>query len=104
MNLSQSTDSLQEKPCTPPRCEIELWSTERLVPYEHNPRKNDGAVDQMVASIQEFGFKIPVLARSDGQVVDGHLRLKAALRLRSSHPSLSGTAKARQMSAAPSED
>src|SRR6266851_4854021 len=35
----------------------------------------------MVASIQEFGFKIPVLARSDGQVVDGHLRLKAALKL-----------------------
>jgi hypothetical protein len=32
----------------------------------------------MVASIREFGFKIPVLARStDGDVVDGHLRLKA---------------------------
>jgi ParB-like chromosome segregation protein Spo0J len=35
----------------------------------------------MVASIREFGFKIPVLARSDGEVVDGHLRLKAARRL-----------------------
>jgi ParB-like chromosome segregation protein Spo0J len=29
----------------------------------------------------EFGFKIPVLARSDGEVVDGHLRLKAARKL-----------------------
>jgi hypothetical protein len=37
----------------------------------------------MVASIREFGFKIPVLARSDGEVVDGHLRLKAARKLRS---------------------
>src|SRR5712664_2755562 len=81
MNLSQSTDAPRENPCTPPRCEIEMWPTERLVPYERNPRKNDAAVDRMVASIQEFGFKIPVLARSDGQVVDGHLRLKAGRKL-----------------------
>jgi ParB-like chromosome segregation protein Spo0J len=31
--------------------------------------------------MREFGFKIPVLARSDGEVVDGHLRLKAARKL-----------------------
>ena len=37
--------------------------------------------DRMCASIREFGFKIPVLARSDGTVVDGHLRLKAARKL-----------------------
>src|SRR5215475_13977007 len=35
----------------------------------------------MCGSIQEFGFKIPMLARSDGEVVDGHLRLKAARKL-----------------------
>jgi DNA modification methylase len=35
----------------------------------------------MCGSIREFGFKIPVLARSDGEVVDGHLRLKAARKL-----------------------
>jgi ParB-like chromosome segregation protein Spo0J len=35
----------------------------------------------MCASIREFGFKISVLARSDGEVVDGHLRLKAARKL-----------------------
>jgi hypothetical protein len=35
----------------------------------------------MCASIREFGFKIPVLARSDGEVVDCHLRLKAARKL-----------------------
>lgn len=49
--------------------------------YARNPRKNDDAVDRMVASIREFGFKIPVLARSSGEVVDGHLRLKAAKKL-----------------------
>ena len=61
--------------------QIELWPIDKLIFYARNPRKNDGAVDRMVASIREFGFKIPVLARSNGEVVDGHLRLKAARKL-----------------------
>ena len=61
--------------------QIQIWSIDRLVFYARNPRKNDGAVDRMCASIREFGFKIPVLARSNGEVVDGHLRLKAARKL-----------------------
>src|SRR6202790_5227190 len=60
---------------------IEYWPTDRLVFYVRNPRKNDSAVDRMCASIREFGFKIPILARSDSEVVDGHLRLKAARKL-----------------------
>ena len=32
----------------------------------------------MASLIKEFGFKVPVVARSDGSVIDGHLRLKAA--------------------------
>jgi ParB-like chromosome segregation protein Spo0J len=61
---------------------IELWPIDKLIFYARNPRKNDAAVDRMVASIREFGFKIPVLARSNGEVVDGHLRLKAARKLK----------------------
>lgn len=57
---------------------IEHWPIERFRPYERNPRKNDKAVDQMRASLREFGFAVPVLARSTGDVCDGHLRLKAA--------------------------
>lgn len=60
---------------------IEQWPLDKLVFYARNPRKNDAAVDRMVASIREYGFKVPVLARSDGEVVDGHLRLKAAKKL-----------------------
>ena len=62
--------------------EIQIWHIGRLVLYARNPRKNDVAVDRMCSSIREFGFKIPVLARSDGEVADGHLRLKAARKLR----------------------
>ena len=61
--------------------QIETWPIERLIFYARNPRKNDAAVDRMCSSIREFGFKIPVLARSNGEVVDGHLRLKAARKL-----------------------
>ena len=61
--------------------QIEMWPIDKLVMYARNPRKNDAAVDRMCASIREFGFKIPVLARSDGTVVDGHLRIKAARKL-----------------------
>src|SRR5436190_24378272 len=60
---------------------VETWPIDRLVPYARNPRKNDSAVDRMCASIREFGFKVPCLVRSNGEVVDGHLRLKAARKL-----------------------
>ena len=68
-------------PSPTPQLQIQFWSIERFVLYARNPRKNDAAVDRMCSSIREFGFKVPVLARSDGTVVDGHLRLKAARKL-----------------------
>src|SRR6266404_1461246 len=61
--------------------EIRIWPVDRLVGYTRNPRKNTAAVDRMCGSIREFGFKIPCLIRSDGEVIDGHLRLKAARKL-----------------------
>ncbi len=60
---------------------IEQWPISRLLPYARNPRKNDHAVDQMASVIAEFGFRIPIVARSTGEIVDGHLRLKGAQRL-----------------------
>lgn len=52
-----------------------------LTPYAKNPRKNDQAVDAVAASIKEFGFKVPIVIDSDGVIVAGHTRLKAALLL-----------------------
>lgn len=57
---------------------VEDWPVERLTDYERNPRRNDHAVPRMVETIKAFGFRVPVLARSNGEVIDGHLRLKAA--------------------------
>jgi ParB-like chromosome segregation protein Spo0J len=61
--------------------DVEAWPIDKLVFYARNPRKNEAAVDRMCGSIREFGFKIPCLVRSDGEVIDGHLRLKAARKL-----------------------
>lgn len=60
---------------------VETWSIDRLIPYARNPRRNDEQVDRMASAIKEFGFRIPIVAKSDGSVVDGHLRLKAARKL-----------------------
>ena len=60
---------------------IEHWPTSRLIPYARNPRKNDHAVEQMAGAIREFGFRLPIIAKSTGEICDGHMRLKAAQHL-----------------------
>ena len=61
--------------------QLEHWPVSDLIEYARNPRKNDHAVDKVAAAIREFGFRVPILAKSDKTVVDGHLRLKAAKKL-----------------------
>lgn len=53
----------------------------KLIAYAGNPRKNDHAVEQVASAIKRFGFRVPVLAKSDGTIIDGHLRVKAAKHL-----------------------
>jgi len=60
---------------------FETWPIEKLIDYVNNPRKNDHAVDKIAAAMREFGFRCPIIVKSDGLVVDGHLRLKAAKKL-----------------------
>ena len=52
-----------------------------IKPYDKNPRDNDGAVDAVAASIQEFGFKQPIVVDKDGVIIVGHTRYKAAQKL-----------------------
>lgn len=61
--------------------QIVMRKASELVPYERNPRNNDGAVDAVAASIKEFGFKVPIIVDKDGVIVAGHTRLKAAEKL-----------------------
>lgn len=45
---------------------------EKIKPYGRNPRKNDQAVDAVAASIQEFGFRVPLLIDKNNVIVAGH--------------------------------
>ena len=54
---------------------------DEIKPYENNPRHNDNAVDAVANSIREFGFKVPIVVDSDGVIVAGHTRYKAAKKL-----------------------
>ena len=61
---------------------IELWPIDRLRPYERNPRTHSEAqVDQIAASMVEFGWTNPVLVDEQGGVLAGHGRLLAARKL-----------------------
>lgn len=58
-----------------------MMNTEKLKPYENNPRFNDKAVDAVAKSIENFGFKVPIVVDKHNVIVTGHTRLKAAQKL-----------------------
>jgi len=60
---------------------VELWPIDRVKPYFRNPRVNDSAVDAVAASLKEFGFRQPIVVDSDGVIIVGHTRWKAARKL-----------------------
>ncbi len=60
---------------------IELWDIADVKPYPGNPRQNDDAVDAVAKSLVEFGFRQPIVVDSDGVIVCGHTRYKAAVKL-----------------------
>jgi ParB-like chromosome segregation protein Spo0J len=62
------------------RLQIVYWPVSKLTRYIRNPRKNDAVVDRICGSIREYGFVVPILAKADGTVIDGDLRLKGAIK------------------------
>jgi DNA modification methylase len=60
---------------------ITLTAPDEIRPYDSNPRHNDAAVDAVARSIQEFGFRQPVVVDENGVIIVGHTRWKAAKKL-----------------------
>ena len=52
-----------------------------ITPYWRNPRDNDESVPETAASIRRFGFKVPIVVDTEGVIVTGHTRYKAATQL-----------------------
>ena len=64
-----------------PLPQITFKALNEVRPYANNPRKNDDAVEYVVNSIKEFGFKVPIIIDGSGEIVAGHTRYKAAKQL-----------------------
>ena len=60
---------------------IVYMSVDDITPYDKNARVNDKAVDAVAKSIEEYGFKNPILIDKDGVIICGHTRLKGAKKL-----------------------
>ena len=62
--------------------EVKWWPTEKPVPYARNSRKiPQRAVDKVAASLEEFGWRQPIVVDRDGVIICGHTRLLAARKL-----------------------
>jgi DNA modification methylase len=61
--------------------QIELRPLSAIQPYAQNPRHNDDAIDSVTQSLQEFGWRQPIVVDEAGVIVVGHTRYKAAQKL-----------------------
>ena len=61
---------------------ISLWPIEKIIPYARNARKIPAAaVDKVAASIQEFGWRQPIVVDAAGVIICGHVRFDGANKL-----------------------
>lgn len=61
--------------------QIELIPIDKIKPYPNNPRLNKLAISDVAASIQEYGFRNPIVIDKDFVIINGHTRLQAAKQL-----------------------
>lgn len=65
-----------------PADKIERWPTHKLLAYQRNARTHsDEQVEQIAASMREFGWTVPVLVDEGGIIIAGHGRILAAGKL-----------------------
>jgi DNA modification methylase len=65
-----------------PASSVQTWPIARLKAYANNARTHsDAQIDQIAASMKEWGWTNPVLADEEGQIIAGHGRVLAARRL-----------------------
>jgi hypothetical protein len=65
-----------------PADQVERRALATLIPHARNARTHsDAQIEQLVASIREWGWTIPVLVDESGSIIAGHGRVRAAERL-----------------------
>lgn len=58
--------------------EIKMVPLSAITPYKNNPRRNADAVKYVRKSIEQFGFKVPMVLDAQNIIVCGHTRFLAA--------------------------
>lgn len=61
--------------------ELRTVPVEAIHPYAKNPRKNDQAVFAVAESIRQCGYIAPIVVDENMQILAGHTRYKALLKL-----------------------
>lgn len=61
--------------------EIRYRKVSELKMYDKNPRNNEPAVDKVIASVQAFGWLVPIIIDDQDVIVAGHTRLMAARKM-----------------------
>lgn len=62
--------------------QFKTMSIKDLIPYENNPRINDDAVNDVIASIKQCENLDPIEIDEDNVILSGHTRLKALKKLK----------------------
>jgi ParB family transcriptional regulator, chromosome partitioning protein len=58
---------------------IRLWPPGRVLPDERNARTHSAdQIEEIAASIRQFGWTMPILVDEKGKILAGHARLEAA--------------------------
>lgn len=61
-----------------PELKIVYLPVEKIKPYKDNPRDNSKAIKKVAASIQENGFRQPLVLDKNKVIITGHTRFEAA--------------------------
>jgi len=70
---------VEKPPVAWPAAKVEIWPIERLTANPRNARiHGPEQIEQIRASLREFGWTMPVLVRENGMLIAGHGRLEAA--------------------------
>ena len=57
--------------------DVRKVSVTDVIPYENNPRNNDGALDMVAESIKQCGYLAPIVVDEDMVILAGHTRYRA---------------------------
>ena len=74
----------KDKPLFKPivKFQIEWVPLDTIEGYEHNPRLHpQNQIDKIIASINEFGFNVPILIDDQLKIIAGHGRYEAATQM-----------------------